>query len=319
MRWRMPRSTTVARAPCSQSSPRSRAAVPRTPAVPAHEHGFPRRRWPHRSRAARGRRAARAQRRRADGAGPRPRRSRRAPDAVAAGLRRDRRSEAAIPGSGRSCKGGDEDIIARVGTLCRGGRRGGLRAHRARSLRRFARSSGSRPRARCNAGSVPAMRKDFLVDPYQVAEARLAGAGGILVIVRMLDARRARCADRGGAAARPVRADRDLRRGGHRRGAATCSPRTAAARCASCCIGVNSRDLVTLKVVPGRLEELVAGAARRACRAWPRAGSPRADDAARLAARGYDMALIGSALMTAGDPAGLLRAMIAAGRGARAR
>ena len=37
---------------------------------------------------------------------------------------------------------------------------------------------------------VPAMRKDFLVDPYQVLEARLAGAGGVLVILRML-ARRA--------------------------------------------------------------------------------------------------------------------------------
>ncbi len=33
---------------------------------------------------------------------------------------------------------------------------------------------------------VPAMRKDFLVDPYQVLEARLAGAGGVLVILRML-------------------------------------------------------------------------------------------------------------------------------------
>ena len=31
------------------------------------------------------------------------------------------------------------------------------------------------------------MRKDFLVDPYQVMEARAAGAGGVLVIVRMLD------------------------------------------------------------------------------------------------------------------------------------
>ena len=30
------------------------------------------------------------------------------------------------------------------------------------------------------------MRKDFLVDPYQVAEARVAGAGGVLIILRML-------------------------------------------------------------------------------------------------------------------------------------
>ena len=30
------------------------------------------------------------------------------------------------------------------------------------------------------------MRKDFLVDPYQVLEARAAGAGGVLVILRML-------------------------------------------------------------------------------------------------------------------------------------
>ena len=33
---------------------------------------------------------------------------------------------------------------------------------------------------------VPTMRKDFLVDPYQVLEARAAGAGGVLLIVRML-------------------------------------------------------------------------------------------------------------------------------------
>src|SRR5580700_8384967 len=38
--------------------------------------------------------------------------------------------------------------------------------------------------------SVPAMRKDFLVDRYQVLEARAAGAGGVLVILRMLPQRR---------------------------------------------------------------------------------------------------------------------------------
>jgi indole-3-glycerol phosphate synthase len=34
---------------------------------------------------------------------------------------------------------------------------------------------------------VPTMRKDFLVDPYQVMEGRVAGAGGVLIIVRMLE------------------------------------------------------------------------------------------------------------------------------------
>ena len=37
---------------------------------------------------------------------------------------------------------------------------------------------------------VPVMRKDFLVDPYQLVETRAAGAGGALLIVRLLsDAR----------------------------------------------------------------------------------------------------------------------------------
>ena len=37
-------------------------------------------------------------------------------------------------------------------------------------------------------GSVPVMRKDFLVSRYQVREARLAGASGVLLIAAMLDA-----------------------------------------------------------------------------------------------------------------------------------
>jgi pyridoxal biosynthesis lyase PdxS len=41
-----------------------------------------------------------------------------------------------------------------------------------------------------------------------------------------------------------------------------------------------------------------------------------AADAARLAAAGYDVALVGSALMSAADPAGLTRAMLAEGRAA---
>jgi indole-3-glycerol phosphate synthase len=161
---------------------------------------------------------------------------------------------------------------------------------------------------------VPAMRKDFLVEPYQVAEARLAGAGGILVIVRMLS--RAELDALIEAAARlklfvliEAFDERDIDVAGE-------LVAVHGARGVPLLIGVNSRDLVTLKVVPGRLEQL----APRLPSGVPRvaeSGLATAEDAARLARAGYEMALVGSALMTAAEPAKLLAEMIAAGRGAR--
>jgi indole-3-glycerol phosphate synthase len=205
-------------------------------------------------------------------------------------------------------KGGDEDITARVtqyanagaaavSVLTEPGRFEGSLDH----LEQAARALGNR---------VPAMRKDFLVDPYQVIEARLAGAGGILVIVRMLsrvelDALVAAAAQLKLFVLVEAFDERDIE---------------IAAQLAApgILIGVNSRDLVTLKVVPGRLEALV----KRLPAGVPRVaesgvGSPQ--DAARLATCGYDLALIGSALMTSDDPGKLLASMISAGRGARAR
>ena len=78
-------------------------------------------------------------------------------------------------------------------------------------------------------------------------------------------------------------------------------------------VGINSRDLVTLKVVPGRLEELAAKLPADVPRV-AESGVADAADAARLARAGYQLALVGSALMTAEDPAVLLAAMLAAGR-----
>jgi indole-3-glycerol phosphate synthase len=162
------------------------------------------------------------------------------------------------------------------------------------------------------AGVVPAMRKDFLVDPYQVLEARLAGAGGVLVILRMLT--RAELQALIAAAARlslfvllEAFDEADIALGAELIAAAPAA--------AQLLLGVNSRDLVTLKVVPGRLEQL----APRLPRGVPRvaeSGVADAADAARLAAAGYELALIGSALMTAPDPARLLGDMLAAGRAA---
>jgi indole-3-glycerol phosphate synthase len=161
---------------------------------------------------------------------------------------------------------------------------------------------------------VPAMRKDFLVDPYQVFEARAAGAGGVLVILRMLPKEDIRslieCA--GGLGlfvlleafdARDIELMHELVDAAH-----------GAARLLA---GVNCRDLATLEVVPARLLELApllpAGAPRVA-----ESGVSVPEDASAIAAAGYSLALVGSALMRGDDPQPLAASLLAAGRAARA-
>ena len=161
---------------------------------------------------------------------------------------------------------------------------------------------------------VPAMRKDFLVDPYQVLEARAAGAGGVLLILRMLpraalEALLDTALEQGLFVLLEAFDDEDIALAERLLG-----PRRAGAD-GSLLLGINCRDLVTLQVVPGRLEEMVdrlpTGVARVA-----ESGVATPEDAARLAARGYDLALVGSALMTGGAPRELAGAMLAAARGA---
>jgi indole-3-glycerol phosphate synthase len=156
------------------------------------------------------------------------------------------------------------------------------------------------------------MRKDFLVDGYQVLEGRAAGAGGVLAIIRMLpvpaledlidtalalrmfvllEAFDAQDIELAHALVDSRRAHRDL-----------------------LLVGVNSRDLATLKVVPGRLDALASSLPD--VRRVAESGVATAADAARMAACGYDLALVGSALMSAPDPAALARAMLAGGRAA---
>src|SRR5438105_3497881 len=161
--------------------------------------------------------------------------------------------------------------------------------------------------------AVPAMRKDFLVDPYQVLEARAAGAGGVLAIVRMLsrgeldallDCARAlglfvllEAFDAG-----DLELVRDLV-------ASHTGPNLLLA-------GVNCRDLGTLEVMPRRLLELSPLLPPGTpCVAESGVTSPA--DVREIAAAGYRLALIGSALMRGGDPGTLARTFLAAGRAVR--
>jgi indole-3-glycerol phosphate synthase len=207
-----------------------------------------------------------------------------------------------------------EDICARVVAYAEGGATAvsvltepykfdGSMAHLARASETLA------PRG------VPTLRKDFIIDPYQVMEARALGAGGVLVILRLLDHGRIvellDCAamlhmfvlleafdEEDLACARQIVTER-------------------AGRHEQILVGVNARDLDSLQVVPGRLEALApklpAGVPHVA-----ESGVSSAEDAAKLARAGYQMILVGSALMADDEPQALLREMLEGGRAALA-
>ena len=158
---------------------------------------------------------------------------------------------------------------------------------------------------------VPAMRKDFLVDPYQVLEARAAGAGGVLLIVRMLS--RPQLSELLDAAAAhgmfvllEAFDESDLAVARE-----VLALRAGAAH--SILVGINCRDLQTLQVVPQRFEALApflpAGFA-----AVAESGVASAADATRVMRLGYRVALIGTALMGRDDPAQLLREILSTTR-----
>ena len=167
--------------------------------------------------------------------------------------------------------------------------------------------------------TVPVMRKDFLVHPSQVREARAAGASGVLLIATMLGERE--LADLLAAAREHslwVLLECFDRRDLDRVRALLEQPAHAerAAR-GELLIGVNSRDLRTLAVVPERLAEL-APLLPAAAVAVAESGIGDARAAARAAQLGYDAVLVGTALMREPDPARLLEELARAGRAGRA-
>jgi indole-3-glycerol phosphate synthase len=156
--------------------------------------------------------------------------------------------------------------------------------------------------------ATPVMRKDFLVDPVQVLEARAAGASGVLLITTMLDdatlSSMLDCAFEHGMFVLLESFDADdLERSAR-----------FLDRDGQLLIGVNTRNLRTLEVDGERLQQLSALLPDATCVA--ESGLRTAEDAARVAGWGYTMALVGSALMRSGDPADLVQKMREAGAAA---
>jgi indole-3-glycerol phosphate synthase len=168
-----------------------------------------------------------------------------------------------------------------------------------------------------SSSSTPVMRKDFLVDPIQILEAKAAGASGVLLIAAMLDddalSNMLDCAYELDLFVllesfdvtdfdRSVRLLQNARHGDQ-------------ADRLKLLLGINTRDLRTLAVDPSRLAEFGSKLPQGVvCVA--ESGQHSANDAAKVAKQGYSMALVGTALMRAGQPAGLIGDMLSAGRSA---
>jgi indole-3-glycerol phosphate synthase len=152
--------------------------------------------------------------------------------------------------------------------------------------------------------AVPLLRKDFIVDEYQLFEARAAGADAILLIVAALEQSglerlQKKAWELGLAALVEVHDDVELAR---------------AAAAGARLIGVNNRNLRSLAVD--------VSASHRLGRSMPpgvtavsESGLQSRADVERLAADGYRAFLIGERFMTDPDPARAIHELISGGTG----
>lgn len=151
--------------------------------------------------------------------------------------------------------------------------------------------------------SVPVLRKDFLVTPFQIAEARAIGADAVLLIAAVLTGA-------GLAEMLAVAAQHELAALVEVHDAAQC----AAARDAGATIvGVNCRDLRTLTIRTEVFDELAALLPEDTVMV-AESGLRSAADLRRLAGLGYRAFLIGERLMTEADPGLALAQLVADAR-----
>jgi indole-3-glycerol phosphate synthase len=143
---------------------------------------------------------------------------------------------------------------------------------------------------------LPVIAKDFVIDPYQVVEARAAGADAVLLIVRLLDLDQLRtlldlAGELGMAALVETHSESEI---------------LAALASGAAIIGINNRDLDTMAVsldTTRRLAHLVP----RDVVLISESGIGSRDDIDDLASRGVGAFLVGGSLLASGDPEAKLR------------
>ena len=143
----------------------------------------------------------------------------------------------------------------------------------------------------------PILAKDFFIDPRQVAEARIAGADAVLIMLSLLDDAQARemiaeARRFGMDALVEVHDEREMRR---------------ALALGAPLIGINNRDLADLSIDLGTTERLAGMVQNRILVSESGIGSR--DDVERLAPQ-VDAFLVGSSLMRSAEPAQAARELV---------
>ena len=149
------------------------------------------------------------------------------------------------------------------------------------------------------AAPLPVLRKDFLLDPYQIVEARALGADAVLVILAAVDDAcagelMATAAGLGMDALVEVHDEAEMAR---------------AAALGATLVGINNRNLATLSVDLATSERL-APLAPAGCTLVGESGLASRGDLDRLAATGIRCFLIGESLMRKPDVEAATRALL---------
>jgi len=151
--------------------------------------------------------------------------------------------------------------------------------------------------------SIPILRKDFIIDDLQVIEAAAYGADAVLLIARILTPKQLKnlidlCKEQGLSALTEVHDKTDL---------------DMAIECGADIIGINNRDLDTFHVdinTTGKLASL----APESCVLVGESGISSGEDIRGLKGNGINAVLVGSALMSSGNPELKVKELIEAGK-----
>ena len=150
---------------------------------------------------------------------------------------------------------------------------------------------------------IPILRKDFIVTPYQIHEARAHGADLVLLIVAALEQ---------SALVSLLERTRSL---GMEALVETHSRLEAlrALEAGASIIGVNARNLKTLEVNRSTVEQVIDVIPQNVV-AVAESGVAKAHDVFEYAKWGADAVLVGEALVTSGDPRSSIQDMVSAGQ-----